>query len=235
MLIITSPGEDEVDCADNPNKPSPHHTNAKKNIDVIVERLHQLYDLRVFEDGDPYRVLIRTILSQRTRDDNTDQASAQLFSKYHTMKDIAEADPVLLEPLIRPAGFYHVKAKRIVEVSQILLKEFKGEVPQDIKGLLELPGVGRKTANCVLVYGFGTPAIPVDVHVHRISNRLGLVNTKTPEETEEKLEKLVPKEYWIELNDLMVQFGQTICRPQSPKHEECPLQELCDFYQAMVD
>lgn len=201
-----------------------------KNIDVIVERLHNLYDLRVFEEGDPYRVLIRTILSQRTRDDNTDRASQQLFSQYHTLNDIANADPVLLEPLIRPAGFYHVKAKRVVEVSQMLLKKFKGEVPDNLKELLELPGVGRKTANCVLVYGFSKPAIPVDVHVHRISNRLGLVNTKKPEETEVELEKIVPKEYWIELNDLMVQFGQTICRPQSPLHEECPLQEFCDFY-----
>ena len=199
-----------------------------------MENLQNLYDLRVFEDGDPYRVLIRTILSQRTRDDNTDRASAQLFSKYKTINEIANTDPTLLEPLIRPAGFYHVKARRIVEVSRKLLDEFKGQVPSDIKGLLELPGVGRKTANCVLVYGFQKPAIPVDVHVHRISNRLGLVNTQKPEETEEELEKLVPKDYWIELNDLMVQFGQTICRPQSPLHEECPFQELCDFYQDLV-
>ncbi|BDZ71625.1 endonuclease III domain-containing protein [Methanobacterium petrolearium] len=205
--------------------------NSDKTIDTVMERLQNLYDLRVFEDGDPYRVLIRTILSQRTRDDNTDRASAQLFSKYKTIEDIANADPTHLEPLIRPAGFYHVKAKRIVDVSNELLDDFKGKVPNNIKDLLKLPGVGRKTANCVLVYGFQIPAIPVDVHVHRISNRLGLVNTKTPEETEEKLIKLVPKEYWIELNDLMVQFGQTICRPQNPLHEQCPLQEICDFYQ----
>lgn len=202
-----------------------------ERIDLVMESLQQQYDLRVFEDGDPYRVLIRTILSQRTRDDNTDRASAQLFSKYHTMVQIAQADPAELEPLIRPAGFYHVKAKRIVEVSRKLLDEFKGQVPEDMKGLLELPGVGRKTANCVLVYGFQKPAIPVDVHVHRISNRLGLVNTKTPEETEVELEKIVPRDYWIELNDLMVQFGQTICRPQAPRHQECPLKEICDFYQ----
>ncbi len=206
-----------------------------ERVDLIMERLQQQYDLRVFEDGDPYRVLIRTILSQRTRDDNTDRASAQLFSKYQTINEIAEADPALLEPLIRPAGFYHVKARRIVEVSRKLLDEFKGQVPDDIKGLLELPGVGRKTANCVLVYGFQKPAIPVDVHVHRISNRLGLVDTKHPEETEAELEKLIPREYWIELNDLMVQFGQTICRPQSPRHEECPLQELCDYYQNLEE
>ena len=206
-----------------------------ERVDLIMERLQQQYDLRVFEDGDPYRVLIRTILSQRTRDDNTDRASAQLFSKYHSINEIAEADPTLLEPLIRPAGFYHVKAQRIVEVSRKLLDKFKGQVPDDMKNLLELPGVGRKTANCVLVYGFQIPAIPVDVHVHRISNRLGLVNTKNPEETEVELEKIVPREYWIELNDLMVQFGQTICRPQSPRHEECPLQELCDYYQDLEE
>jgi len=205
-----------------------------KPIDLIMENLQNLYDLRVFEDGDPYRVLIRTILSQRTRDDNTDRASEQLFSQYKTINDIANADPAQLEPLIRPAGFYHVKARRIVEVSRILLDEFQGKVPSDIKGLLALPGVGRKTANCVLVYGFQKPAIPVDVHVHRISNRLGLVNTQKPEKTEEELEKLVPKEYWIELNDLMVQFGQTICRPQSPLHDECPLQDFCDYYQTQV-
>ncbi len=199
-----------------------------------MDNLQNLYDLRVFENRDPYRVLIRTILSQRTRDQNTDRASKQLFSQYKTMTDIANADPAQLEPLIRPAGFYHVKARRIVEVSRKLLNEFKGKVPSTTKGLLELPGVGRKTANCVLVYGFQKPAIPVDVHVHRISNRLGLVNTEKPEETEKELEKIVPKEYWIDLNDLMVQFGQTICRPQSPLHEECPLQDCCDFYQTQV-
>lgn len=204
-----------------------------QRIDLVMESLMQKYDLRVFEGGDPYRVLIRTILSQRTRDENTDRASAQLFSQYHTMTEIAGADPARLEPLIRPAGFYRVKAHRIVEVSKKLLDEFKGQVPDDIKNLLKLPGVGRKTANCVLVYGFQKPAIPVDVHVHRISNRLGLVKTKTPEETEVELEKIVPKEYWIELNDLMVQFGQTICRPQSPRHEECPLQDICDYYQTI--
>ena len=204
-----------------------------QRIDLVMESLMQKYDLRVFEGGDPYRVLIRTILSQRTRDENTDRASAQLFSQYHTMTEIAGADPARLEPLIRPAGFYRVKAQRIVEVSKKLLDEFKGQVPDDIKNLLKLPGVGRKTANCVLVYGFQKPAIPVDVHVHRISNRLGLVKTKTPEETEVELEKIVPKEYWIELNDLMVQFGQTICRPQSPRHEECSLQDICDYYQAI--
>ncbi|HEX7467344.1 MAG TPA: endonuclease III [Methanobacterium sp.] len=195
-----------------------------------MERLEQKYTLRVFEDGDPYRVLIRTILSQRTRDENTDQASESLFSKYHTMEEIANARPEDLEPLIRKAGFFRVKSRRIKEVSQIIIDEFNGVVPDNIDELLTLPGVGRKTANCVLVYGFTKPAIPVDVHVHRISNRIGLVDTHNPEQTEKELEKVVPKKNWIELNDLMVQFGQTICRPISPLHEECPINDLCDYY-----
>jgi endonuclease III len=207
--------------------------NIPSRIDKVMDSLRQLFDLRVFEDCDPYRVLIRTILSQRTRDENTDRASAQLFSKYHNMKEIASSNPQDLEPLIRPAGFYHVKARRIVEVSEMLLDEFKGEVPDNIEMLLELPGVGRKTANCVLVYAFHVPAIPVDVHVHRISNRLGLVKTENPYNTEMELEKMVPQEYWIELNDLMVQFGQTICRPISPLHEDCPLNDICECYQEL--
>jgi endonuclease-3 len=207
--------------------------NIPSQIDQIMERLRQHYDLRVFEDGDPYRVLIRTILSQRTRDENTDRASAQLFSNYHNMEEIASSNPQDLEPLIRPAGFYHVKAKRIIEVSQMLLDTFKGEVPNNVESLLKLPGVGRKTANCVLVYAFQVPAIPVDVHVHRISNRLGLVKTDNPYNTEMELEEMVPQDYWIELNDLMVQFGQTICRPISPLHEKCPLNDLCECYQEL--
>lgn len=175
-------------------------------------------------------MLIRTILSQRTRDENTDQATSLLFSKYKSMEEIADADAEDLQPLIRKAGFFRVKAMRIKEVSQILLDFYGGVVPNNLEELLTLPGVGRKTANCVLVYGFNKPAIPVDVHVHRISNRIGLVHTKNPEQTEEELMKVVPKKYWIELNDLLVQFGQTICRPINPLHDECPISECCQCY-----
>jgi endonuclease III len=199
-----------------------------------MQGLREQYQLRVFENKDPYRVLIRTILSQRTRDENTDRATAQLFAEYPTLEDVASVHPEDLEPLIRPAGFYHVKARRIIEVSQMLQDEYGGVVPERMDELLLLPGVGRKTANCVLVYAFQKPAIPVDVHVHRISNRLGLVDTKMPEETEVELEKMVPKKYWIELNDLMVQFGQTICRPVNPLHELCPLADICRYYQGIL-
>ncbi len=206
-----------------------------RDIDRIMEGLRSLYSLRVFEDRDPYRVLIRTILSQRTRDENTDEATARLFSEYPTMEDVAYAPVEKLEQLVRKAGFYHVKARRIREVSRILLEEYGGRVPDDIAELLKLPGVGRKTANCVLVYAFNKPAVPVDTHVHRISNRIGLVNTRTPEETERALMEVIPRKYWIELNDLMVQFGQDICRPVGPRHEECPIADECDYYKSLMD
>lgn len=195
---------------------------------LIVEKLNEVFDVRVFEDKDPYRVLVRTILSQRTRDENTDQATNNLFSKYKDIYEVADAPTEDVEELIRCSGFYRVKAGRIKEVSRILIDQYGGEVPNNMKELLELPGVGRKTANCVLVYAFEEPAIPVDTHVHRISNRLGLVNTKDPEDTERELDKFVPEDIKILLNDLMVQFGQNICKPISPQCEICPLDELCD-------
>lgn len=206
-----------------------------RDIDRIMEGLRSLYSLRVFEDRDPYRVLIRTILSQRTRDENTDEATARLFSEYPSMEDVAYAPVEKLEQLVRKAGFYHVKARRIREVSRIILEEYGGRVPDDIDELLKLPGVGRKTANCVLVYAFNKPAVPVDTHVHRISNRIGLVNTRTPEETERALMEVIPRKYWIELNDLMVQFGQDICRPVGPRHEECPIADECEYYKSLMD
>jgi endonuclease III len=201
-----------------------------KRIEEIVKRLQEEYTLRIFEDSDPFRVLIRTILSQRTRDENTDAASASLFARYPTARLIANAPIENIEILIKKSGFYHVKAKRVKEVSRIIHEEYDDVVPDDMKELLSLPGVGRKTANCVLVYGFHKDAIPVDVHVHRISNRIGLVDTKTPEQTEFELMKTVPRKYWLPLNDLLVQFGQTICRPIGPKHEICPIADLCDYY-----
>ena len=134
-----------------------------------------------------------------------------------------------MEAMIKPAGFYRQKAKRIKEVSQIILNIYNGKVPNNFDDLISLPGVGRKTANCVIVYGFGEPAIPVDTHVHRISNRLGLVNTKNPTETEIQLMDLIPKKYWIDINELLVRFGQDICKPIGPKCKECPIIEYCSY------
>lgn len=201
----------------------------EERVIKLVEYLDDTFDMRVFHDHDPYRVLIRTILSQRTRDENTDQATDNLFEKYKDIYEVAEAPIDDVKELIRPAGFYNVKAARIQEVSQILIDQYGGEVPNTVEEMLKLPGVGRKTANCVMVFAFELPAIPVDTHVHRISNRLGLVNTKDPEDTEVELSKIAPKDLWIKLNDLMVQFGQTICKPMSPQCEMCPISDICDY------
>ena len=200
----------------------------------IVEELNNVFEIRVFLDHDPYRVLVRTILSQRTRDENTDQATNNLFSKYNDIYEVVEAPTDDVQELIKPAGFYRVKAGRIQEVSQILIDEYGGEVPDTLEELVKLPGVGRKTANCVLVFAFELPAIPVDTHVHRISNRMGLVNTKTPDETEIELSKIAPKDLWIKLNDLMVQFGQNICKPIGPQCEICPCTDICDYFNGNI-
>ncbi|MDR2873385.1 MAG: endonuclease III [Methanobrevibacter sp.] len=195
-----------------------------------MDILSDVFTIRVFEDRNPYRVLIRTILSQRTRDENTDKATAMLFSRYKNIEEIADAPIEEIEKLVKSAGFYRVKANRIKEVSNLLIDQYGKIVPDNLNELLELPGVGRKTANCVLVFAFQKPAIPVDTHVHRISNLWGIVNTKTPEETEEKLSKIVPKELWIDLNDLMVQFGQNICKPNNMQCETCPIANSCCYY-----
>ena len=181
------------------------------------------------EKRDPFRVLIATILSQRTRDENTDRASKQLFAEFPSAKALAQAPLRTVEHLIRPSGFYRVKARGIKQAAQIVVNRHKGKVPEDLDGLMGLPMVGRKTANCVLVYGFGEPAIPVDTHVHRISNRLGIVRSKTPEQTEEKLLQYFKRGHWIEVNELMVRFGKTICRPVRPRCSECNLKSYCDY------
>jgi len=179
---------------------------------------------------DPFKVLIATILSQRTRDENTSRATKQLFARFPSSNALAQAPLRSVERLIRPTGFYHVKARKIREVAKAIVEQHKGNVPRDLEGLLELPLVGRKTANCVLVYGFGEPAIPVDTHVHRISNRLGIVETKTPVQTEDQLMQYFDRKHWIEVNELMVRFGKTICRPIEPRCHVCRLRYYCKWY-----
>ncbi len=196
-------------------------------IDLIISRLKKRYLPGKFNLRDPFRQLIATVLSQRTRDEVTDRASEKLFAKYGTPAALAHADIADIEELIREVGFYRIKAPRVKEIARIISNDYKGKVPDDMETLLSLPGVGRKTANCVLVYGFGKDAIAVDTHVHRISNRLGLVSTKTPEETEIKLREVLPRKHWRYINELLVRFGQDICRPVGPKCRECPIIEMC--------
>src|SRR5438309_10517445 len=190
---------------------------------VKPPRMTALRELREAETGGPLSILIGTILSARTRDENTSAVVKKLFARYKSARSLAQAKLSDVEKIIKSTGFYHVKAKRIIEVASLIDSEYSGKVPDSLDELLKLPGVGRKTANCVLVYAFDKPAIPVDTHVHRISNRLGLVETKTPEETEARLVKWVPRRYWLGLNDLFVRFGQTTCKPIGPKCEVCTL------------
>jgi endonuclease-3 len=196
--------------------------------------LTALRGLQIEENGDPFRILIGTILSARTRDENTARVVNKLFARFRTPQELASADIEEIKEIIHSIGFYNVKATRIKQVSQILVSRLGGKVPNEIESLLELPGVGRKTANCVLVYAFNKPAIPVDVHVHRISNRLGLVSTKTPEQTEAELSRLVEKKLWTKLNDTFVTYGQNICLPITPQCHLCDLRKMCGYYQSSL-
>ncbi len=191
---------------------------------TALEGLHKIQAAR------PFRILIATVLSARTRDENTTKAADKLFKIYGTPEKLAKAKVKDVERMIKSVGFYHVKSKRIIEVANIILTKYHGRVPADIDKLVEIPGVGRKTANCVLVYAFEKPAIPVDTHVHRISNRLGLVDTKTPEETEMELRKKVPKKYWLPINNTFVMYGQNICKPISPMCDVCKIRNGCNYF-----
>lgn len=199
------------------------------DTDELMRRLFELYpDGCTVDMREPFFALISTVMSHRTRDDVTYPAAEKLFKRFSTPEEMAEADVEEIEALIRDVGFYRVKAGRIKEISRILLEEYNGRVPDEMEILLKLPGVGRKTANCVLAHAFHKEdALAVDTHVHRISNRLGLVVTKNPEETEIELKKILPQKYWINVNILLVKFGQNICRPISPRCGVCVLNDIC--------
>lgn len=177
--------------------------------------------------NDPYCVLISTILSLRTKDDVTLQASVRLFNVASNPADMLKLSAAEIEKLIFPTGFYKTKAQRILEISQILMDKYGGKVPSTVEELLALPGVGIKTANLTLNLGFGIDAICVDCHVHQISNRMGWIKTSTPEESEKVLQTVMPKKYWIPLNELLVSYGQEVCTSVSPKCSMCPENEGC--------
>ncbi len=179
------------------------------------------------DDQTPFRILIATILSLRTKDTLTAVAAPRLFAVTDTPQTMLALDEEQLVQLIYPVGFYRNKAKAIRQICAILLEQFGGHVPNDLDTLLTLPGVGRKTANLVLTAGFGLPGICVDTHVHRIANRWGYVQTKTPEQTEFALRAKLPPEYWNEINGLLVTLGQNICHPTSPRCCVCPVAAWC--------
>jgi endonuclease-3 len=176
---------------------------------------------------DPFHVLIACLLSLRTKDETTGPAAVRLFALAGTPEAMLRLTPKRIERAIFPVGFYRTKARVILGVCHDLLSRFGGRVPDEIDALLTLKGVGRKTANLVVTKGFNKPGICVDIHVHRISNRLGYVRTRNPEETETALRQSLPGRYWIGYNDLLVSFGQNICQPVSPRCSECPVRALC--------
>jgi endonuclease III len=175
----------------------------------------------------PFRVLISCILSLRTQDSTTAKASHRLFAVADTPQAMLKLSTRKIEKLIFPVGFYRTKAKNILDICRTLIDHYGGRVPDEIDELLKLQGVGRKTANLVVTLGYKKPGICVDTHVHRISNRWGYIKTKTPKETEFALRAKLPKQYWIEYNDLLVSFGQHLCKPISPFCSQCPVRKYC--------
>lgn len=204
-----------------------------KNIDLIVEKLKkanlaQSDFVKLMETfKDPFLVLICCILSLRTNDKTTYPASLRMLKLGKKPEDFLKIDEQKLADAIYPVGFYKNKAHQIIEISKLLVKKYDSKVPMDIDELTKFKGVGRKTANLVMAKGFLAPAICVDVHVHRICNRLGLVTTKTPDETELELRKKLPQKHWMDINTILVTFGQNICKPINPKCNDCPIKEYC--------
>ena len=219
---------------DHTQKTQPHSKTCA-HVDTIVAIVTQevaSFNLPIVTEmiqnkRDPFTVLISTILSLRTKDKTTRTATKRLFARAETPHDMIKLNPATIEKLIYPVGFYKNKAQTIAQVCKKLITEYAGTVPADIDSLLTFPGVGRKTANLVRTLGFNKPGICVDIHVHRISNRLGWVTTKNPHETEMALRASLPKKYWIAINDLLVAYGQNICRPVSPFCSRCKIKRYC--------
>lgn len=179
---------------------------------------------------DPFHVLISTILSQRTKDDNTRKASDNLFRLYDSVDELAEADIEKVVQAVRPAGFPKQKGEAIIKCCRVLRDEYGGKVPEDTEELLKLPMVGRKTAACVRSYAMCIPSVCVDTHVHRISNLMGIVHTKTPEETEFELMRITPEDRWSDINRYFVRHGQVVCLPTKHRCEKCTVSFMCDSF-----
>ena len=199
-----------------------------RQLDAIVPTLDvPVIELVESQTQDPFKILVATILSARTKDQTTAEVCKRLFKAVHTAKDLQKKTVKHIEKLIYPVGFYKNKAKYLKALPAALDEEYNGVIPQTVEELVKLPGVGRKTANLVVAVAFKKPAICVDIHVHRISNRFGWVKTKTPFETEMELRRILPKKYWLKINWYLVAYGQSICTPVSPHCSVCTLKKYC--------
>ena len=211
--------------------PKVDHNSIQRFVSILEEEQDTwqapVVTLVAKRGASPYEILVSTLLSLRTKDEVTAVAAERLLQRARMPQEMLALDEAEIESLIRPVGFAPTKAKRLRQVSRILVDRYGGRVPDDLEALLALPGVGRKTANLVLSEAFGQDAICVDTHVHRISNRIGLVDTRTPEATEEALREVLPRSLWQRYNPLLVAFGQVICRPVSPFCSTCPVRALC--------
>jgi len=206
----------------------------KKNLEPIIKILYKKYDAynrttlnRMRRKPNAFRILISCLLSLRTKDQNTEKVSQQLFAVADTPEKIAKLPIKKLEKLIFSSGHYKKKARTLQHVSKVLIKDFNSKVPNSKDELLSIKGIGPKTANIVLAFAFDKSVLPIDTHCHRIPNRLGWVKTKTAEKTEKELEKILPKKYWKEFNAVFVLFGKEICQPVSPWCSKCPIEKLC--------
>ena len=202
----------------------------KTDAEIAIRELMKHWsgdEFAVFNKHDPWRILVSGIISHRTNDNVTYPATQRVFEKWPDIKSMSEADHEEVAKAMYPAGFYQTKAGRIIEIANDIIERFSGVVPDSMNNLLTIKGIGRKTANLILTFGYHIPAICVDTHVHRISNRTGWVDTKTPEETEMALQKLIPKDLWIVTNEVLVRFGQNICKPINPKCSICHIPLQC--------
>lgn len=206
--------------------------HSEQTIRAVLDALAAAYHGRgAVELGDPYQVLVATIISQRTREEQTTTVSERVFAQYPDAVTLAAAEEPALYELLRGSEYREEKAPRMIALARILVEQHGGQVPNSIDALLALPGVGRKTANCVLIYAFSKAAICVDTHMHRISGRLGWVQTKTPDQTEKALEKILPRDWWAGSNRLFLQHGRAICLPSIPLCSRCPVREWCAYGQ----
>ena len=200
------------------------------NVKEVVKELKKEYTTDFFaeqHDRDPFKVLVSCLISLRTKDEVTYPAAQRLFKLADTPKKLMKLDVKKIEKAIYPAGFYITKAKRIKDIARVIYEDYNSKVPDTIEELVKLHGIGRKTANIVMVFGYKEPAMPVDTHVHKLANRLGWVNTNNPDKTEAELRKIIPRIYWLDLNELLVRHGQKICMSVSPWCSRCQIRKYC--------
>lgn len=201
-------------------------------VRAVIQVLADTYHGRgSVELGDPYKVLVATVISQRTREEQTTEVSDRIFARYPDWRALAAADETELYDLLLGSQYRETKAPRLIAMARIVAEQYGGQTPDSIDALLSLPGVGRKTANCVLVYAFNIPALCVDIHMHRITNRLGWVHTRTPEATEKALAQVIPKDLWTGVNRLFLQHGRAVCTPGIPLCSRCPIRAFCAYGQ----